>query len=271
MAEFLIGYDVECADDSDVTERFIDCAVRLHRRLEVPCTFFIMGKTLELNSEKMRWATAEAGDLLDVQQHTYEHVQLKTICQENDDGVTVFPCGSLERIEEEVSKTNSLLEELLGVECVGITGPMGYYRGLADELDVLALLYDHGIRFTRTYARDHNDWQPVPLDRQPFWYAPQGFPDVLECMIHGWQDCILRAILGWSDHEAYLSQVREDLAEAAAQDLVFSHCQHDWSSIKEDPDMSITEQILLAARELGFRFVHYRGFYEDQLAAQPRH
>ena len=54
--------------------------------------------------------------------------------------------GSLAQIAEEVTRTQWLFRELLDVECIGLTGPCGYYRGLQDRPDILRVLYAAGIR-----------------------------------------------------------------------------------------------------------------------------
>ena len=67
-------------------------------------------------------------------------------------------------------KTSALLAEHLGVQCIGLTGPWCYYRGLRDRPDILQVLWEEGIRFTRTDGRNERDWHPVSLDLQPYWY-----------------------------------------------------------------------------------------------------
>ena len=88
--------------------------------------------------------------------------------------------GSLKVIRKEVKMANNSLKKYLDVTCQGIRGPYGYYRGLSDRPHILLILHEEGIRFTSTYLRNEDDWQPVPLEAQPFWYGLQGFPDMLE-------------------------------------------------------------------------------------------
>lgn len=262
MATFLIGYDVEHQDPA-VTRTFLERAVDVHTRLQAPATFFVVGRTLEANKDAFR---AIAGDpLFDIQQHTYSHVLLKTVCQENEQGIRLFPGATLEQIREEVQRTNALLAETLGVSCRGLTGPYNYYRGLMDRPDILDILWDCGIRYLRTYGRDAHDWQPVPFDVQPFWYSAQGFPGMLEMGITGWQDCILREQLGWSNLDGYLAAVMPDLDQIARRDLVWSYVQHDWSSIREDPSMRLTGDLLRAVQDRGVEIVHYGTYYERML------
>src|SRR5687767_11689297 len=155
---FLIGYDVE-AGNPDVTRRFLRRVVEIHEGTGVPATFFLCGRTIERNLEELRPLAEHP--LFDFQQHTYNHVLLKTVCIEDpQEGMRLYRGGTLEQIREEVSSTNALLREEYGVACEGLTGPYAYYRGLMDRPDILEILWDEGIRFTRTWGRNEKDWQP---------------------------------------------------------------------------------------------------------------
>lgn len=249
-ATFLIGYDVEHLDPR-VTRRFLGRAVELHREYQVPATFFVLGETLERNVAAL--AQIVGDHLFDVQQHTYTHKPLKTLVQRNRTGTELITGGSLERIREEVTRTSDLLASRLGVQCTGLTGPYGYYRGLSDRPDILEVLWDCGIRFLRTDARDEHDWQPVPFDVQPYRYELQGYPQMLELGIQGWADCLLREELGWRDHAGYLAEVERGLDLIAERGLVWSYLQHDWSSLRADPNLALTESVLQAVREREIR------------------
>jgi peptidoglycan/xylan/chitin deacetylase (PgdA/CDA1 family) len=261
MGTLLIGYDVEWRGEEDVTPRFLEQARLLHNRLGVPATLFVVGQTLE------RWVPQIqdiAGDpIFDIQQHTYSHQLLKTVYIEDGRSVRVVRGVTLEETREEVRKTSALLAEYLGVQCTGLTGPWCYYRGLRDRPDILRVLWEEGIRFTRTDGRNERDWHPVSIDLQPYWYDALGFPDVLEIPIHGWHDCVIRdEVLGWENVDGYVESVRPYIERAAAEDRVFSLCQHDWSSIRGDPQMRATETVIRYAQEQGLRFMSYRSYYE---------
>ena len=266
MATLLIGYDVETQDvKSEATKQFLKVAPKLHKELNAPCTFFICGRTLENNLEEFKQVKAEYGDLIDFQQHTYSHVLLKTVFQENEHGKTLFRSGTLEQIREQVKRPIELLKEHLNVDCIGLTGPYGYYRGLSDRPDILEILHELGIHFTRTYARNERDWQPVAFEIQPFWYEPQGFPDMLEFPVQGWQDCIMRGEIGWDNRDGYLNHIRRDLDYIAEHDLVWGYVQHDWSSIRGDADMSITRGMIEYAHKIGVELKSYLEFYKELL------
>ena len=262
---FLIGYDVETRN-VDVTRPFLRRCLEIHEATGVPATFFLTGRTLELNREELRPFAAHP--LFDFQQHAYSHMLLKSVCIEDPvDGVSFHRGGTLEQIRDEVRRTSELLQSEYGIRCEGLTGPYCYYRGLVDRPDILEILWEEGIRFTRTWGRNAKDWQPVELEVQPFRYALQGFPELLEVPIHGWQDISLRKSVGWSNHQGFLDVELPYLDRAAAEGLVFSYCTHDHSSTRDDPQMAITEALLRHAKSLGVTTMTYAAYYEREMAA----
>ena len=90
---------------------------------------------------------------------------------------------------------------------------------------------------------------------------------MLEIMVHGWQDCIAREQMGWGDRRRYVNLVLQWLDEASARNAVFSYVQHDWSSIRNDPHMAMTRQILEHALELGMRVLNGKQYYQERLAS----
>jgi len=262
MGAMLIDYDVEWRAEGDVTPRFLEQARSLHDRLGAPATLFVVGQTLERWVPQFQAITADP--LFDIQQHTYSHQLLKTVYIEDGRSVRVMRGVSVEETRAEVRTTSALLAEHLGVQCIGLTGPWCYYRGLRDRPDILKVLWEEGIRFTRTDGRNEHDWHPVSMDLQPYWYDALGFPDVLEIPIHGWHDCVIRdEVLGWENVDGYVDSVRPYIDRAAAEDIVFSLCQHDWSSIRADPQMQGTEALIRYAQNQGLRIMSYRAYYEE--------
>jgi peptidoglycan/xylan/chitin deacetylase (PgdA/CDA1 family) len=254
---FLIGYDVE-SDDPEVTRRFLAKARAVHEDLGVSCSLFIVGRTLRRSP--VEFAELVDHPLFDLHQHTDTHMLLKTVYQQNEGGTEVFRGGSLEEVSADVARAQETFQDLLGFRPLGLTGPFGYYRGLCDRPDIVAVVAGEGIRLLRCWSRDQHDWQPVePF--APFRLDAIGFPGVWEYGIHGWQDCLLREQLGWAEHDAYFDRLRSDIDQAVASTAYFSYAQHDWSSIREDPDMTLTRRILAYAQERGMRIVDYAGDY----------
>lgn len=264
MATLLLGYDVE-HNKPEVTQAFLRQAERVHESYGAPCTLFVTGRTLEGNVHALREIAARS-DLFDIQSHTYSHVLLKTVCQNVDGEITIFRGSSIDVLCGEISKSVELTRELLGIEVKGLCGPYCYYRGLSDRPDVLEILHESGIRFTRTWGRNENDWQPTELSLQPFWYEPQGFGDILELPVHGWQDCIWRSHYGWADTRGFMDYQCELVDEAADRDIVLNLCAHDWSAIWDDPEMTIVQGILERARDRGMRVMSFKSYYEEQAA-----
>lgn len=266
MAKLLIGYDVECRWDKEITRHFMGKMLQVHGQLGAPCTLFVTGAVLERDAAAFQ--AASEVDWLDIQQHTYSHVLLKTVFMDNGEEVKVWPGASLDEIQEEVVKTNALFQQILGRPCIGITGPYAYYRGLGDRPDILQILREEGIRFTRTWGRNEKDWQPVPFDIQPFWYQAQGFPEMLEFPINGWQDCIWRERNGWDNREGYLEHLKSGIDTIAETDLIWSYVQHDWSSVREDPEMEITRRFLEYALEHDVEVATYTQVYEEMKSSR---
>lgn len=262
MATFLIGYDTEDRSP-EVTRAFLAAARRVHEDLDVPCTLFVVGRTLR--HSPAAFSALLGHPLFDMQQHTETHVLLKTVYTENEDGVTVHRGGTIDEVRADVAAAQRTFEEFLGFRPLGLTGPYNYYRGLCDRPDLVQIVHDEGIRFLRTWGRNERDWQPTPFFR-PFSLAPLGFPDMWEYGIHGWQDCILRREVGWDRLDLYFDQVRRDVDRVVEADGVFSYCQHDWSSIRNDPEMELTRRILVYVKERGMRVVTYRAHYAEQTA-----
>ena len=265
MSALLIGYDVEHIQEAP---KFLANALPLHKELDAPCTLFIVGRVLEANARSFEPLAQEA--LFDLAQHTYSHMLLKSVLTDDGKALQLYRGGTPEQIDEEVGRANKLLLDILGVKCQGLCGPYCYYRGLADRPDLLDILAKHGIRYIRTYARDHRDYQPTPIDAQPFWYDLQGHPEMLECMGHGWHDVYLRDAFGWDNVDAYVESVTSDLEYTLAHDFVYSLCVHDWSTILPDAEMPVMRRIIGVARSLGMEIISFREYYERRLAERER-
>ncbi len=266
MATLLIGYDVESVGKPEVTREFLAAAASVHHDLRCPCTLFLVGRTAEENADALQ--AVRDDPLFDLQQHTYSHALLKTVCMQEPGGrVTVYPGVSPEEVRAEVRRANEALQTVIGRPATGLCGPYNYYRGLADRPDLLRVLSDEGLRFTRAYGRNAQDYQPTPFDIQPFWYEPQGFPEMLEIPLQGFQDVYLRERLGWENVDAYTRWVCRDLEQVAERNLVWSYCQHDWSN-RCDPEMTIIRRLLQRAQELGVEVLSHHALYSRLLAAR---
>ena len=280
---FLIGYDVEAQEEKEwrKTRRFLKLSSSIHRELNIPCTFFICGKTLENNQKEFIEVREQFSDLIDFQQHTYSHIRLKEIRYHRDtplldpegkevypEGETVFEAGNPQQIKEEVKKTNKLLKEILGVTCTGLTAPYGAPKGLMDRGDLLYILQKEGIKFIRSWNGREDRWDPInatPLTIQPFFYGGSGYPEIMEFPIH-LMDNVNRERYGWSNHLLYFGLVKAKMEKAMEGRLVFSYLQHDHSSVTGDEEMELTYKILETAKKMGFQFYTYWHYYLKERA-----
>lgn len=270
MPWLLLGYDVESGEaGAPVTRQFIEVLRRTHGDLDAPGTLFLRGQTLEANVDAIR--ATQADGLFDYGQHTYSHVLFKTLWQINDEGERIIPGSSVEQIAVEVDRTQTLIRDLLGVESIGLTTPWGYYRGLGDRPELLALLHLAGIRFVRSWMRNEHDWVPVPLARQPFFYETQGFGDILELPITGRHDCDWGNHLGFeprtfSNVGDYAAYVATQLEIIAANDWALVYNQHDTTTMRWDPEMIVVRTLIERARELGVTVGLYRDYYHRRMS-----
>ncbi|PIU64989.1 MAG: hypothetical protein COS84_07560 [Armatimonadetes bacterium CG07_land_8_20_14_0_80_40_9] len=286
MAVLLFGYDVEATSALKqletehgiqlpaswdaikmLTQIFLLKMEEVHTQLEAPCTLFIVGRVLEENIDAFQ--KINKNKLFEIQQHTYSHLRLKTVVQENKDGIQVFPGGTLDEIKQEVNKTSELMKKHLDVDCRGLTAPYAYYQGLSDRPDILKILHDAGIQYIRSYGRNEHDWQPVSFDIQPFWYKPQGFPEILEFPFQGWLDVQWREEHGWKNTEGYLNYLKSCVDLVIEKDLIWGYGSHDWSSIYEDPDMNIIKEFIRYAKDRNLPLKTYGEYY--RLASHGLH
>ena len=273
----VLGYDVESASDS--TAGFLQGAQRLHDRHGVPWTIYLTGVTLEKCADAVRRVRDEP--LLSIGQHTYSHLLLKSVYMTPGDGKPVHgkspnffnPGGSLEEIRAEIEKTQKLMNDLLGIECRGLTGPWGYYRGLVDRPDILQILQDSGIQWIRTCARDARDCQPTPFSTQPFFYVDQGFPEVLELGVQGYQDDFYWDRFDDRRHgDTYQDYLFAMLEEVAENDQVWNICSHDHGTADQETfdrtKGQWLEDLIRRAREVGLRFVAPSELYAEMVAGE---
>jgi len=264
LRTLLIGYRVASCEKTQpgVVKEFLRAASALHRDMSLPCTVFIQGKTLEAHPDALLRFRDECGNLVDFQQGTYAGLPLKTVCQENHQGINVFRGLSPEHGRDSIARTTDLIETTLGVRPRGLSAPLGHYRGLADAPEVLEVLHECGIRFVRSWTRNAHDWSPLAFETQPFMYDKQGFPEIMEIPGQGWPDDLLREMLGFGKPEAFVRHCCKDLDYVAVKELIWSFVANDWSVIRGDPEMRAQRAILEYAQKSGFAIATHRAHYE---------
>jgi peptidoglycan/xylan/chitin deacetylase (PgdA/CDA1 family) len=270
----IFGIDVESA--SEHSAGFARYGRALFEELQTPVTWYLTGKTLERYPQVFR--DIEGRSLVELQAHTYSHILLKTVLMKIPEGLCIHdsrdwhfvPGGSIQEIDEDLDKCQRVFEEALGRRATALTGPYGYYRGLGDRPDLLEIVHRHGFRILRTFARNEDDGQPVPLDWRPFFYRVQGFPDILECMVHDYQDDFYwQAFAQPKEGESYAEHLKDVARQVAERDQTWSLCSHDHGCATPEGFEKKGQwfrQIIEYAKGLGIRFLKVSDYYEEMRA-----
>jgi peptidoglycan/xylan/chitin deacetylase (PgdA/CDA1 family) len=286
MATILIGYDTETAAvgealslltqspnfplystalDPESCRRALDLLTRIHAEAAVPATLFVCGRTLLHALEAVK--SAQASGLFDVQQHTFSHVPFKDIeYSPEPDLVARIPASPPSALCEEVAFTSGLIERYLGHQCVGIRTPFGYYRGLRDRPDLLEILRGAGIRYVTSWGRNEQNANPTPWV-QPFPYAEEGYPDILEVPFQFWLDVVWFDQHGWDSGPAFLEALKGAVDEIAENELVYGACFHDWVMLASDEErVGWVRGFLAYARERGVEVTTYTDYWRRSVA-----
>jgi len=274
----LFGIDVESASESTVG--FVRYGLPLFESLQVPVTWYVTGKTLEKYPDLFR--EADRHPLIDLQAHTYNHVLLKTIWLKVPPGKEIH--GSRDYfvkrgeppdvVNADLAKCQGVFEEVLGRRALGLTTPWGYYRGLGDRPDLLEIVWNHGFRFLRSFARNETDGQPVLLDWQPFSYACHGYADMVELLLHDYQDDFYwEAFSDHGPHETYADHMMGMVDKVVEENLVWSAASHDHGTATEEGFKKKGDwyrAFLSYGLEKGVRFLTGAQFYREFLAQAAR-
>lgn len=243
MATILMGYDVEFSAigenlcragltmfypdlPDDTTAAGLEIIARNHHDLNVRATLFVCGRTL-VHSLPAVAKAAEDG-MFEMQQHTYSHVLFKPDAWEGG----VFKPSPPEALLHELTATSALLNRHLGVDCIGLRTPHGYYQGLADRPDLVAILDEAGIRYVTSWGRNERNGNPTPLEIQPFWYAEQGYSHILELPFQHWLDGVWFEANGPDRGREFLEVLKEGVDEIVEKDLVYGVCFHEWAMLR---------------------------------------
>ena len=182
--------------DPETCREALELLTEVHADVGVPATLFVCGRTLLHALEPVR--AAKASGLFDVQQHTFSHVPVqghrllaRARPRRHDHGV-----AARWRCSRSSPSTSRLIDEHVGNEVVGVRTPFGYHRGLRDRPDLLEIVRAAGLRYVTSWGRNEENGNPTPWV-QPFAYAEEGYPDILELPFQFWLDVV------WFDQHGY--------------------------------------------------------------------
>lgn len=126
---YVLHYDLESADLClAATPRLVE----LHRRYEVPATFFVLGTVLETRGADLRRLISD-DPLFDVASHTYSHQMLR--------GHRLHGPGvDLDGLRREIEGGVRLVEEVFDRPCRGVRSACGFFHGMQGHPDRLGVI-----------------------------------------------------------------------------------------------------------------------------------
>jgi len=173
------GYEAVARYDQQSLKDFLNgvqAVAEVHANSQTPATFFIVAKLLDYVSNELR--SILNNPIFDLQCHSYTHPDLVAI-SDNE--------AALRR---ELGDSKKRIEDVFGIEVIGLTAPGGYARGFRGQERILAMMQELGYRYVRSVGAGPRETVPAPLV-QPFWYDFDGFSEILEIPSHAWHDNIL--------------------------------------------------------------------------------
>ena len=180
---YIAAYDTE----SPACLRACRQIVAVHKRLEMPATFFITGRTLEANLKEYRALLTDP--LFEVASHTWSH---KLLC----DNALCGPAVSADEKREEIFKAKALIEDVFERPCLGLRPAVGFDSGLRGAVDVLTLVRQAGFRYVSSLLWGPDCSMPALIEA-PFHYGADGFADLWELPGHGWHENLLKNHNRW--------------------------------------------------------------------------
>ena len=248
--------------------------VAVHKRFEMPATFFILGRTLDANPAEYRKLLDDP--LFEIASHTYTHQMLR----DND-----F-CGSAVSMDErrkEIFKGKEAVERIFERPCIGMRPGCGFDNAFRGEPKVLELVREAGFQYVSSLLWGP-DYSLPALLREPFNYDAQGFPDIWELPGHGWHENLLKDHNRWGPRRltlwpppfpeaipnGFCKTPRDEfevnkvfLDKALETDKPFvSLIWHPWSLGKFDPDMKMLELTFTHVQSLGLKTCTYAQLWE---------
>jgi hypothetical protein len=268
---YIAAYDTE----SPVCLAACRKIVEIHKRFEMPATFFMLGKTLDANPSEYRKLLDDP--LFEIATHTYTHQMLR----DND-----F-CGSAVSLDErrkEIFKGKEAIERVFERPCIGLRPGCGFDNALKGEPQVLELLREAGIQYVSSLLWGP-DYSLPALLQEPFHYEAEGFSEIWELPGHGWHENLLKDHNQWGPRRLTLwpSPFPQALPDSFCKtpkdefevNKVFlnraletnksfvSLIWHPWSLSKFDSDMKMLELTFTHVQRMGLRPCTYAQLYKQ--------
>ncbi len=258
MTHYIAAYDTESAKCLAATRKIVE----MHRRHEMPGTFFVTGKTLEANPTE--YLELLDDPLFEVSSHTLSHKMLR-------DQPWCGPAATADQIRTEIFQGKEWVEKVFERECPGLRPGCCFVDGLKGAPDVIGQVVEAGFLYVSSQAWGKDYSLPAPLN-QPFTYEQDGFPDLWELPAHGWHENLLKDNNRWGPlrltlwpsewpeaiPDGFIETPEEEVAvhrvfldRAVREDLTFvSLIWHPWSLDAFDPEMRMLDKVFSHVQDL---------------------
>lgn len=266
MTVYVAAYDTESPKCLAACRKIVE----MHRKYDVPASFFIVGKVLEANPDEYRELLDDP--FFEIASHTYSHKMLR-------DHPICGPAASKKEIREEVLRGKTLVEQVFNRPCFGLRPGCGFTNGLKGAPEILKLVEEAGYRYVSSLLWGPDYTMPAPLNR-PFRYTAEGFPEIWELPGHGWHENLLKGnnrsgplrvllfppLMPEMIPQSYVKTPEEEFAfnnkplidRAVAEDAPYvSLVWHPWSLNAFDPEMKMLEMTFRYLREKGVFTVRF--------------
>lgn len=272
---YIAAYDTETAHCLKACARIVE----VHKRFEMPATFFIVGRTLQANPGEYKQLLDHP--LFEIASHSYSHQMLR-------DHIFCGPAVSHQQQQNEIFKAKELIEQVFERPCIGFRTPCGFDDGLKGAVDVLKLFQQAGHRYVSSLAWGPDYSMPALL-RKPFNYSAEGFADIWELPAHGWHENLLKDNNHWGPKRLTLwpapmpEAIPDDFVKTPEDEFsinrVFlekareknnpfvSLIWHPWSLHSFDPEMKMLELTFTHVRKLGLKPCTYADLYRELSAS----
>jgi peptidoglycan/xylan/chitin deacetylase (PgdA/CDA1 family) len=291
MTYYIAAYDTEQWDVTRYGGQVPTCLesarriVEVHRRHQMPATFFVVGRALE--SDQAGYRATLDDPLFEVASHTYSHRMLR-------DHPFCGPAASPSEIREEIWRGKEVIEQTFGRRCVGLRTGCGFSDGLSGAPELTASITEAGYTYVSSRLWGPEFSLPAPL-YQPTSYAAEGCAELWELPGHGWHENLLKGhnrIFGMGalrvllypplypeaipdgfirtpDEEFHYNN-RFFLDRAIAEDATFvSLIWHPWSLMMFDPEMRMLEMTFDYVRRRGLKPITYASLRELVVGEPP--
>ena len=139
MTRYIAAYDTE----SSGCLKAVEAITEVHRKYDMPATFFIVGRTLEANPDEYKRLMADP--LFEVASHTLSHKMLR-------DHPWCGRAATADEIRREIISGVDSVRKNLKVDCLGLRPGCCFENGLVGAPELLALAAEAGLKYVSSQA-----------------------------------------------------------------------------------------------------------------------